>query len=169
MSAANNWVTRDCCRDHTAAEVSDEGHNIRPRSAKKRHRASVEQNSSQSDSDAEAVEAQEVSEAMADAYAQRAVPEQEELSQEAEPARRDTDAVVGVSGMEAIEAEAGQMFRCSMAFLHCHNLCKPDPLLSLVLQLHSLFGYMCCSEQLFCLFGTSLTIQLEKNTESLHH
>lgn len=44
-------------RDHTAAEVSDEGRNIRPRSAKKRNRVAYEQNSSQSDSDAEAVAA----------------------------------------------------------------------------------------------------------------
>ena len=98
----------DCCRDHTAAEVSDEGRTIRPRSAKKRQHAALEQNSSQSDSDAEAVEAQEVAEAMADAYAQRAPPEQDE-----DAVDRPDDDVVGVSGMEAIEAEFGQMFRCS--------------------------------------------------------
>ncbi|DBA86045.1 hypothetical protein WJX77_011169 [Trebouxia sp. C0004] len=96
--------------DHTAAEVSDEGRNIRPRSAKKRDRVAFEQNSSQSDSDAEAVEAKEVSEAMADAFAQKAPSEQAGPSDHGQP-YTDTDATVGVSGTEAIEAEAGQMFR----------------------------------------------------------
>lgn len=97
-------------RDHTAAEISDDGHNIRPQSVKKRSRVAYEQNSSQSDSDAEALEAQEVSEAMADAFAERAPPEQAGPSDGADP-QADAEAIVGVSGMEAIEAEAGQMFR----------------------------------------------------------
>ena len=99
-------------RDHTAAEVSDEGRSIRPRSAKKRHRVSYEQNSSQSDSDAEAVEGQQVSEAMADAFAQQAPAEQATPSDDGPiQAEADGGATVGVSGMEAIEAEAGQLFR----------------------------------------------------------
>ena len=106
----------DCCRDHTAAEASDEGRTIRPPSAKKRQRAAIEQNSSQSESDAEAVEAQEVAEAMADAYAQRAPPEQDEAAGDS-TAPADDD-VVGVSGMEAIEAEFGQMFRCLATAVH---------------------------------------------------
>ena len=101
------------CRDHTAAEVSDEGRSIRPRSAKKRHRRDYEQNSSQSDSDAEAVQDQEVSEAMADAFAQRAPPDQAGPSGNG-MGQPDAAPEVGVSGMEAIEAEAGQMFRQGM-------------------------------------------------------
>ena len=97
-------------RDHTAAEVSDEGQNIRPRSAKKRGRREYERTSSQSDSDAEAVQHQEVSEAMADAFAQRAPPEGAATSEDATH-QANTFPEVGVSGMEAIEAEAGQRFR----------------------------------------------------------
>lgn len=97
-------------RDHTAAEVSDEGQNIRPRSAKKRRRQEYERTSSQSDSDAEAVQNQEVSEAMADAFAERAAPDgavfSDDVTNQAIAAPE-----VGVSGMEAIEAEAGHMFR----------------------------------------------------------
>ena len=96
-------------RDHTAAEISDDGHNIRPQSAKKRSRVAYEQNSSQSDSDAEALEAQEVSDAMADAFAERAPSEQ--AGPDGAHPQADAEALVGVSGMEAIEAEAGQMFR----------------------------------------------------------
>lgn len=98
------------CRDHTAAEISDEGRNIRPRSAKKRHRHDFEQNSSQSESDAEAVQDQAVSEAMADAFAQRAPPDGAAPSEDGTN-QADANPEVGVSGMEAIEAEAGQMFR----------------------------------------------------------
>lgn len=97
-------------RDHTAAEVSDEGQNIRPRSAKKRRRQEYERTSSQSDSDAEAVQNQEVSEAMADAFAQRAPPDGAAKS-EGGTNQASATPEVGVSGMEAIEAEAGQMFR----------------------------------------------------------
>lgn len=101
-----------CCvlRDHTAAEVSDEGRNIRPRSAKKRHRRDRNQHSSQSDSDAEAVQAQQVSMAMADAFAQRA-PSDVAAASEDRTHQANADPDVGVSGTEAIEAEAGQMFR----------------------------------------------------------
>lgn len=97
-------------RDHTAAEVSDEGQNIRPRSAKKRRRHEYERTSSQSDSDAEAVQNQEVSEAMADAFAQRAPPDGAATPEDGTNQANATPEV-GVSGMEAIEAEAGQMFR----------------------------------------------------------
>ncbi|KAL3159530.1 hypothetical protein ABBQ38_009945 [Trebouxia sp. C0009 RCD-2024] len=96
--------------DHTAAEVSDEGRNIRPRSAKKRHRRDRNQHSSQSDSDAEAVQAQQVSMAMADAFAQRA-PSDVAAASEDRTHQANADPDVGVSGTEAIEAEAGQMFR----------------------------------------------------------
>lgn len=97
-------------RDHTTAEVLDEGQNSKPRKAKKRHRRDFEQHSSQDDSDAEAVQDQQISEAMADAFAQRAPSEGAATSQdEANQAKANPE--VGVSGMEAIEAEAGQMFR----------------------------------------------------------
>lgn len=97
-------------RDHTAAEVIDEGQNSKPRKAKKRHRSDYEQDPSQGDSDAEAVQDQQVSEAMADAFAQRAPAEGAATSQDgANQATANPE--VGVSGMEAIEAEAGQMFR----------------------------------------------------------
>ena len=97
-------------RDHTAAEVSDEGQNIRPRTAKKRRRRKYERTSSQSDSDAEAVQDQEVSEAMADAFAQRSPPDGAAIPEDG-TTQANTNPEVGVSGMEAIEAEAGQMFR----------------------------------------------------------
>lgn len=95
-----------CFRELTAAEVSDGGRSIRPRSAGQRRTAAAAQNSSASDSDAEAIETREVSEAMADAYAQRAPAEeavQSDGQQDAEP--------IGVSEMEALEAQAGQLFR----------------------------------------------------------
>lgn len=105
-------------RDHTAAEVSDEGQNSRPRKAKKRHRRDYEQNSSQGDSDAEAVQDQQVSEAMADAFAQRAPSEGAATSQDgADQVKAHPE--VGVSGMEAIEAEAGQMFRQASPACDC--------------------------------------------------
>lgn len=91
--------------------MSDGGRHIRPRSAGKRRTAAPAQNSSASDSDAEAIEAREVSEAMADAYVQQAPAE------EAVPSGSQQDAAdaepIGVSEMEAVEAQASQLFRCA--------------------------------------------------------
>ena len=99
------------CRDLTAAEVSDGGRNIRPRSAGKRRTNAADQNSSASDSDAEAMEQREVSEAMADAFAQRAPAEEAVPSGEQHHDEDAAEPSIGVSGMDAVEAEAGQLFR----------------------------------------------------------
>ncbi len=53
---------------------------------------------------------------MADALAERAPPEEAVASDDGQ-AQVDADAAVGVSGMEAIEAEAGQMFRYAADFV----------------------------------------------------
>ncbi len=60
---------------------------------------------------------------MADAFAQQAPSEQAGPSDEGQP-YTDADATVGVSGMEAIEAEAGQMFRyIAHLFICCSHAC----------------------------------------------
>lgn len=114
--ADSGFAQPQCCSNHrdlTAAEVSDGGQNIRPRSAGRRRSAAADTNSSASDSDAEAIEAHDVSEAMADAYAQRAPAEQAVPSgeQQQDAAVAAAEPSVGVSEMERVEAEAGQTFR----------------------------------------------------------
>ena len=114
-------------RDHTAAEVLDEGQNSKPRKAKKRHRRDYEQG----DSDAEAIQDQQVSEAMADAFAQRAPSEGAATLQDgADQAKANPE--VGVSGTEAIEAEAGQMFRQALPciLLPTFTMCKVSCVMS---------------------------------------
>ncbi len=56
---------------------------------------------------------------MADAFAQTAPSEQAGPSDDGLP-DTDADATVGVSGMEAIEAEAGQMFRYIAQLFICY-------------------------------------------------
>jgi hypothetical protein len=61
---------------------------------------------------------------MADAFAQKAPSEQAGPSDDGQP-DTDADATVGVSGMEAIEAEAGQMFRYKLhRFICCSHACS---------------------------------------------
>ena len=61
---------------------------------------------------------------MADAFAQKAPSEQAGPSDDGQP-YSDADATVGVSGMEAIEAEAGQMFRYQLhCFICCSHVCS---------------------------------------------
>lgn len=112
MSETGVHLSDSCaCRDLTAAEVSDGERNIRPRSAGKRRSNAADQNSSASDSDAEAMEPREVSEAMADAFAQRAPAEEAVPSGEQHSDEDRVEPSIGVSGMDAVEAEAGQLFR----------------------------------------------------------